>query len=219
MKRRDFLASLIATATVLPLESFASPKIWNTAALTEMLEGMFACQMGPASAVVYLNKDWIAEPLLMTSVDPQYPNQILKSYAPPPDGYESYEYETYVAAVKGGTAEEAEAKLAKHFYEEFSKVPAGQLVWRTKPTFSSHEIVEFGKTWMTSEELEDLRVTPVIPEGVEYDISWGNYRYVKEKYMLHKMRMRLVLPDVYDPDAPSVPGLFKPEGSQVSKFI
>jgi len=155
----------------------------------------------------------------MTSVDPQYPNQMLKSYAPPPDGYASYESETYVAAVKGGTAEEAEAKLAKHFYEEFSKVPAGQLVWRTKPTFSCHVIVEFGKAWMTSEEVGDLRVTPVIPEGVEYDISWGNYRYVKEKYMLHKMRMRLVLPDVYDPDAPSVPGLFKPEGSQVSKFI
>ena len=218
MKRRDFLSSLIAgaAASVLPAGSFASPTKWNAATLTGMLESMFACQMGPASAVVYLNKNWIAEPLLMTSVDPQYPNQIVKSYAPPPDGYEGYEYETYVAAVKGGTAEEAEAKLAKHFYEQFSKVPAGQLVWRTKPTFSSHEVVEFGKTWMTSEQLEDMRGdAPAIPEGVEYDISWGNYRYVTNKYTLHKMRMRLVLPESYDEEVPAIPALFKPEGHPV----
>lgn len=218
MKRRDFLASLLAgaTATVLPVGSLASSPVWNTATLTGMLEGMFACQMGPASALVYLNKDFIAEPLLMTTVDPQRPNQVLKTYAPPPDGYLGYEYETYVAAIKGGSAQEAEAKLAQYVYEEFLKVPAGQLVWRTKPTFSSHEVVEFGDTWMTSEALEDLHEKmPPIPAGVEYDIATGNYRFVKEKYTLHKMRMRLVLPEIYDEEVPAIAGLFKPEGNPV----
>jgi hypothetical protein len=127
-----------------------------------------------------------------------------------------YIYETYVAAVKGGTAEEAEAKLAQHFYEQFSKVPAGQLVWRTKPTFSSHEVVEFGETWLTSEAIEDSNEeAPFIPQGVEYDFANGSYRFVKEKYTLHKMRMRLVLPEVYDEETPAIPGLFKPEGNTV----
>lgn len=224
MKRRDFLTSLLAgaTASVLPVELLASTNqtVWNAATLTEMLERMFACQMGPAASIVFANKDWIAEPVLMVTVDRHYPNQLHKTYAPAPEGYESYVYETYVAAVKGGTAEEAEAKLAKHFYEQFSKVPAGRLIWRTKPTFSSHEVVEFGETWMTSEALEDMRGNaPPIPEGVEYDISWGNYRYVKEKYMVHRMRARLVLPEIYNEEIPAVPSLFKLDGLQIVPTI
>lgn len=218
MKRRDFLSSLIAgaAASVLPVGSFASPTKWNAATLTGMLESMFACQMGPASALFYMNAGKVVEPMLEKTYDVTFPALSVKSYAQPPEGHEVYEYETYVAAVKGGTAEEAEAKLAKHFYEQFSKVPAGQLVWRTKPTFSSHEVVEFGKTWMTSEQLEDMRGdAPAIPEGVEYDISWGNYRYVTNKYTLHKMRMRLVLPESYDEEVPAIPALFKPEGHPV----
>ena len=222
MKRRDFLASLLAgaTASVLPSNLLASTNVWNTATLTSMLESMFACQMGPASALVYVNKDWIAEPLLMTSVDPIYPNQILKTYAPPPDGYEGYKYETYVAVVKGGTAEEAEAWLAKHFYEQFSKVPAGKLIWRTKPTFSSHEIVEFGETFFSQTQIEDFTAESIeFPMNVEFDFATEGFRYVKEKYTLHKMRMRVVLPEVYDVEIPAVPGLFKPEGSPIFNLI
>jgi hypothetical protein len=202
MKRRDFLASLVAGATVtlLPTNLLASTNVWNTATLTGMLEKMFACRMGPAYAFFEMTA---AGKIITPGETKDVPK-------------ERYIYETYVAAVKGGTAEEAEAKLAKHFYEQFEKVPAGQLVWRTQPTFSSHEVVEFGETWMTSEALEDsTEEAPFMPAGVEYDFATGNYRFVKEKYTLHKMRMRLVLPDVYDEEVPAIAGLFKPEGSPV----
>jgi hypothetical protein len=202
MKRRDFLASLVAGATVtlLPTNLLASTNVWNTATLTGMLEKMFACKMGPPVAFFEVTA---AGEILTPDEKLSVP-------------INRYIYETYVAAVKGGTAEEAEAKLAKHFYEQFEKVPAGQLVWRTKPTFSSHEVVEFGETWLTSEEVEDVYGgVPPIPEGVEYDFAYGSYRVVKEKYTLHKMRMRLVLPDVYDEEVPAIASLFKPEGSPV----
>ena len=202
MKRRDFLASLLAgaAATVLPAGAFASETVWNTATLTGMLEKMFACKMGPPWAFFEVTA---AGEILTPDEKLSVP-------------INRYIYETYVAAVKGGTAEEAEAKLAKHFYEQFEKVPAGQLVWRTKPTFSSHEVVEFGETWLTSEAIEDSNEeAPFIPQGVEYDFATGNYRFVKEKYTLHKMRMRLVLPEVYDEEAPAIASLFKPEGSAV----
>jgi len=202
MKRRDFLASLVAGATVavLPAGAFASNTVWNTATLTGMLEEMFACKMGPPWAFFEVT----AAGEILT------PNENLSV------PINRYIYETYVAAVKGGTAEEAEAKLAKHFYEQFKQVPAGQLVWRTKPIFSSHEVIEFGETWMTSEAIEDSNEeAPFIPTGVEYDFATGNYRFVKEKYTLHKMRMRLVLPDVYDEEAPAIASLFKPEGNPV----
>ena len=202
MKRRDFLASLVAGATVavLPSNLLASTNVWNTATLTGMLEKMFACRMGPPLAffeVTAAGKILTPDEKLSVPVN-------------------RYIYETYVAAVKGGTAEEAEAKLAQHFYEQFKKVPAGQLVWRTQPTFSSHEVVEFGETWLTSEAIEDSTETaPFMPAGVEYDFATGNYRFVKEKYTLHKMRMRLVLPEVYDEEAPAIASLFKPEGNAV----
>jgi hypothetical protein len=202
MKRRDFLTSLVAGATVtlLPTNLLASTNVWNTATLTGMLEKMFACQMGPPVAFFEVTA---AGKIITSGETGDVPSN-------------RYIYETYVAAVKGGTAEEAEAKLAKHFYEQFEKVPAGQLVWRTQPTFSSHEVVEFGKTFITSEEVEDVYGgVPPIPEGVEYDFANENYRFVKEKYTLHKMRMRLVLPDVYDEEVPAIAGLFKPEGSPV----
>jgi hypothetical protein len=202
MKRRDFLASLLAgtAAAVLPVGAFASETVWNTATLTGMLEKMFACRVGPPVAFFEMTA---AGKIITPGETKDVPK-------------ERYVYETYVAAVKGGAAEEAEAKLAKHFYEQFEKVPAGQLVWRTKPTFSSHEVVEFGETWMTSEAIEDSNEeTPFIPAGVEYDFATGNYRFVKEKYTLHKMRMRLVLPEVYDEEAPAIASLFKPEGNAV----
>ena len=202
MKRRDFLASLVAGATVsmLPANLLASTNVWNTATLTGMLEKMFACQMGPAVAFFEMT----AAGKLITPGD---------TMDVPKD---RYIYETYVAAVKGGTSEEAEAKLAQHFYEQFSKVPVGKLVWRTKPAFSSHEVVEFGETWMSSEAIEDLyEEAPPMPAGVEYDFANGSYRFVKEKYTLHKMRMRLVLPEIYDEEVPAIAELFKPEGNPV----
>lgn len=216
MKRRDFIGSLIAGATLatLPFESFSSvsPITWNTATLTAKLEEMFSCQMGPSTAFVYMKGQELVEPKLVWSADPSYPNIQQKSYAPQED-CDAYQYETYAVCIKGGTAEEAEAKLSKYMFDEMSKVPAGNLVWRVKPQFASQEVIEYGGTWMTSEALEDSREKPEIPEGVGYNIASGNYEYIKDKYTIHRMRMRLVLPEIYDEEKASVPSIFKAEGT------
>lgn len=251
MKRRDFLGSMIAGATMasLPISSIASPDpiIWNTQTLTASLENMFACRMGPPSAMCYFNSK-TGDVMQVTKKDmphERFPNMMVETQIPPPEGYSGYYYETYVLAVEGGTAEEAEAKMAKHFYDEFSKVPVGSLVWRVKPRFESQEVVKFGETYLTAEAIEDgtwKTVGPVlltqsqkanhfairtvkigdeelvIPSDVELDFGTMNYRYVEKKYTLHKMRMRLVLPESYNEEKLAVPTLTTVEGGKPQRI-
>lgn len=221
MKRRDFLSALAAGATLASLSVSAltspDPIIWNAETLAAQLEGMFACRVGPAASFY--------EVLASTG-------KIIDARDKLPAGtsINRYVYETYVCAIEGGTAQEAEARLAKHFYDEFSKVPTGSLVWRMKPHFQSQEVTEYGKTFLTHEQVEDeaWKYTPVgeeydilqegkwnvtqfkgkrvkydkdaelvLPPNVEYHFESGGYKYVERKYTLHKMRMRLVLPESY----------------------
>jgi hypothetical protein len=236
MKRRDFLGTLVAGATMasLPISSFASPDpiIWNTATLTTSLENMFACRMGPPMSFCYFNSKTgdVVEPLRVEVQHPRFPNQTIEEFVEAPEGYSSYTYETYACMVEGGTAEAAEARMAEHFYNEFSKVPVGSLVWRVKPSFQSEEVVEYGKTFLTAEAAEDqlkkvvvgdvvIDVAygedgkPILPANVEYEWSSQNYRYVNRKYTLHKMRMRMVLPESYSEDEWTIKSLaFGPGG-------
>lgn len=200
MKRRSFLESLLAglAATTLPLDVLAAPApdpiVWNTATLTSAMESVFSCRMGPPMAFFEMVKgtDTIIE---------IKPDQVLGAIEKPhPVDHERFIYQTYALGIEGGSAEEAEARLAKHFYDIFSQMPASKLVWRTKPQFVSDELVKYGDTWATAEEIEDgFKRLEDKPNDVEYDISWGNYRYVTEKVPLHKMRMRLVMTDLPKP--------------------
>ena len=227
MKRRDFLGALAAGATLasLPVNVLASPDpiIWNAETLAIQLESMFTCRVGPAAGICYFNEKTgaVAEAKRKVSEVVRSPDSkgyhIVKfeGYVSPPEGYSSYAYETYVCGIEGGSAQEAEARLAKHFYDEFSKIPAGHLVWRLKPHFESGEIVEYGKTFLTHEQVEDqikkvavngqvavVAYTedgkPIVPADVELEFESNSYKYVERKYTLHKMRMRLVLPDTSD---------------------
>lgn len=236
MKRRDFLGSMIAGATMasLPISAIASPDpiIWNTQTLTASLENMFACRMGTAMSFCYFNSKTgdVVSPVRVEVQHPRFPNQTTTEFVAPPEGYSGYTYETYACMVEGGTAEAAEARLAEHFYNEFSKVPVGSLVWRVKPSFQSEEVVEFGKTFLTHEAAEDqlkkvvvggvvIDVAygedgkPILPANVEHDWFSGSYRYVNRKYTLHKMRMRMVLPESYNEDEWTIKSLaFSPGG-------
>lgn len=256
MKRRDFLGSMIAGATMasLPISVAASPDpiIWNAETLAIQMEQMFTCRTGPAAAMCYINSKTgdVIEVKTTEGRHEKYPARTVAIPVPPPEGYSGYYYETYVIAVEGGDAKEAEAKMAKHFYDEFSKVPAGQLVWRVKPMFKSQDVVEYGKTFLTAEAIEDnaWKYTPVaedynikindwnitqfkgrrvrydkdaelvLPPDVEYDFESSSYRHVKRKYTLHKMRMRLVLPEGYDEDLLTVASLSTVEGGKPKRI-
>lgn len=208
MKRRDFLGALAAGVTLasLPVSAITTPDpiIWNAETLATSLESMFTCSVGPPTAFY--------EVLASTGqIIP--PEQKLQEGAL----INRYIYESYVCCIEGGPAKEAEARLAEHIYNEFSKVPAGALVWRRKPVFESQEIVVYGDTYLTQEQVEDEvwkfskngkrtvydeHAELVLPAGVELDWATNNYRYVTNRFTLHRMSMRLVLPDSYREDLP-----------------
>ncbi len=157
------------------------------------------------------------------------------------DGGKRYEYMAYVCAVEGGSAEDAEMRLAQHFYDNFSKLPAGQLVWRVKPEFESQEVTEWGDTFLTEEQIEDkvwqikervrkdrkaasyrdFAATLELPDSVELDPSTDSYRYIKRRFALHKMRMRLCLPHLYDHKQEEyvLPNLVAQEGARTPRLF
>lgn len=226
MERRTFLSAALAAlaAPYLPVAEAAaeipSPTVWNAATLTARMESMFACQMGPAAPFVDVVRGVATAVPVIEHPHDKFPNLMDTSHGPVPEGGQRYRYETYACAIEGGDAQEAEARLAKHFYEAFSKLPAGQLVWRVTPQFATEERIRWGVTYATREQVEDGQYDlSKLPEDAQYDIEWGSYRQVLSKAPLHKMRMRLVLPHLYDDELTvALPGLFKPEGARIVRM-
>lgn len=228
MQRRTFIQAALAALAAPSLASAEllapapSPVVWNAATLTAELEKMFTCQAGPAAPFVDMVAGVAVAAPTVEVPDKTFPNQIAIAQGPVPEGGVRYRYETYACAIEGGDAKEAEARLAKHFYDEFSKLPTGQLVWRVTPQFASHDDIKWGVTYATREQVEDgFFDLANLPEDAQYDIEWGSYRQVLRKTTLHKMRMRLVLPHLYDHEDETValPNLFKPEGTQITRMI
>lgn len=228
MKRRTFIGAALAAlaAPHLPATELAtaapSPVVWNTATLTEAMRKMFVCNTGPAMAFFEVSKktgEIVPVKLEETTVS-GFPNQKFMEPAPTAEDHSRYCYETYACAIEGGCAEEAEARLAKHFYDEFSKLPHGPLIWRLEPQFASEEVIRWGRTYATSAAVEDGFDLASLPADAEFDPEWGSYRQVVKKTQLHKMRMRLVLPHLYDDTDETVaaPALFKPEGAQIKRI-
>jgi len=231
MKRRDFLGTMLAgvAATSLPLAALEAPapalQVWNTATLTASLEKMFACQLGPAMAFFETNKDGdIIEVKKEKKPHPQFPN-LMETVYEETAGNKRYIYSTYACAIEGGSAEEAEARLAKHFYDEFSKLPVGALVWRLRPHFESYEATKWGEVWADQAYVEDrihTNIGRVIPPNVELDINDYQYKYVLGKVQVHKMRMRLVMPHLYasqEEDEHPLPHLLKAEGATINRMV
>ena len=229
MERRDFIKSIAAglAATYLAPSVLAevapSPVIWNTETLTSAMQGLFWCHMGPATAFYEVNKktgEIVQAPqesnVKVLGIEPVKPQTFQEPNA---EEFDRYVYTTYACAIDGGDAKEAEARLAKHFYDHFSKLPKGFLIWRTKPHFETIEATKFGDTWATVEEVEDNIVDlNNKPKNVEFDFNDGKYKQVVEKVQVHKMRMRLVLPHLYA-DTQPLPHLVKPDGAKINRMV
>lgn len=119
---------------------------------------------------------------------------------------------------EGDDPVEAERRLVEAMHYELNKLEANlPLFMRVEPQFRTEQVTEFGDTWMTWEQVQDrtdlleelervkdgriikytrrLPDAPLTPpEGVELDIETGAYKYVKRKYTLNKLRMRMSLP-------------------------
>lgn len=246
MKRRTFIGTALAAlaAPYLSAADLVAPspaKPLNAASLTAALEGMFSCQSGPANSVFDLVAGNVVNPMRLEAAHKLMPNYMVMKLGPVAEGGKRYEYMTYVCAVEGGSAEDAEMRLAQHFYDNFSKLPAGQLVWRVKPEFESQEVTEWGDTFLTAEQIEDkvwqikervrkdrkltsyrdLAATMELPDGVELDPSTDSYRYIKRRFDLHKMRMRLCLPHLYDHEQEEcvLPSLMAQEGGMAPRLF
>lgn len=210
MKRRNFLKAVGAGVAFLALPSLAMPKavgVINHKRLTDALEEMFICKEGEASA--FMEFDAMNAFKYLT---PQALHSVWKSG----DEVIRLTYQTIAYAVEGGTEDEAQAKLSMYLFKEFKKIAQGSpqkkmLIWRTKPKFSSFEKVIWGDTWKSAEQIEDRVDLGEMPDGVEYDWETNSYKYINYKTMVHKIRMRLIIPEVmFDED--EYHPLAKPEG-------
>jgi len=179
MKRRGFLGLLAAGAAMPFLPSIAPAKtvvasegLWTAATLTQKMGEMFACRMGPAASFFEV-------------VDPVNTNITNR-----------YTYMTFGLALQGGSAVEAEDRLARAFHASFEGRDQKNLVWRSMPQFQSEEVCEYGDVWATAEEIEDrFKSLDDKPENVAFDFVHHQYRYVTDRYPLHRMRMRLAFTD------------------------
>jgi len=219
MKRRSFLQAIGAGAITLAAPVVYSGTGWSgptcARSLTEWMESKFYCVMGEPSAFMELQKhdaNKFFTDASMKVLDPAGDHQIIR-----------ISYDTLSYAVEGYTAKEAEAMLAKHFYEGLKELDDGdrkQIVWRVKPQFKSDYIREWGDTYLTAEELEDKAYNNVskddlkIPEDAQFDFDTNSYRYVKKSYWLHRIRMRLAMPEVNFEQIDS----YKPEGSTAKRI-
>ena len=131
----------------------------------------------------------------------------------------SAKFDHFVMAygVEGDDPVEAERRLVQMAYEELSKAEAGiPLFLRVEPNFTREKVTEFGDTYMTWEQLQDMDPAKlVIPEGVEQDFATDSLKYVKRKYTLNKLRLRLSLPTL---SVDEEMALCIPEGSPVKRI-
>lgn len=218
MKRREFIQAALAglALTSLPLSAVAENSEWNTEKLIKAIENMFDCVEGPPEKFFAMDEKTkkISALKKITVQDKRRPNITHEVYAEPGPGQKHYLYDTYACYIQGGDAKDAEAKLAEHFYKHISQLPVGLLVWRIKPYFHSSEVTEYGQTFMTYEAYEDSFNKIVLPPDVELDELNNAYRKVVRKTIVHKLRMRMSIPHLYEDDT-VLAAIYKAEGQRM----
>jgi len=237
MKRRSFLQAValgVGYITLPALATTRSTRIYSAQSLKTAMEKMFICKEGEPTAFMELTRK-----AAKSYLTPQ-------CFATIPKEYEIIRliYQTFAYAIEGGSAIDAEAQLSTFFYEEFQKIADNKnymLIWRREPHFKSEPITIFGNTFLTKEEIEDrvwknkdyqpkvkvlggdwttydynndLQIP--IPVGVDYDFNTGSMRYVERQTMLHKMRMRLIVPEIMANE--EYHSLAKPEATPIKRL-
>lgn len=192
MNRRDFLKIFPSlTGLLVPASmTVAAPNIGNTKDLIQYMESEFKCSMGSPG------------PYITEELNHEF------SISKTENLEDRYKYTTMVFCSVGDDKVLEERRIAQYFYEQLQPMKGHELIWRTKPEFDSKEIYEFGEVFMSKEEFEDAYYwtgTGInstlhkleLPKTVAYDFETDKYRYYKNKYWLHRIRMRIAIPEAH----------------------
>lgn len=215
MDRRSFIQSLMAGAAVVML-----PALGKTASVTEIVYEF------PMDTVADLTA-WMEHRFVCSEMEPRSFIEHRKEDLPKLYGFSADDVPTadkdfelvritpFVAAYacEDENPEQAEKRLVRALFEKFSELPQGTpIVWRVKPQFDYQGMAEYGKSWMTREQIEDAKELIQVPPNVEYDFDTGAFKEVKRRYTLNKVRMRFALPTVDSDfvDVVSIPDGTKP---------
>lgn len=197
MNRREFLKTIAAGPVMIMLPSLAassSSEGLNTVEdLTNWIEKRFECYLGEPKAFMALDKKDLKKYNLAWNEVP-IENKVwdsdIKNFSAV-----HLRYSTVAFVTENDNPEEAERQLVRALQERFEEILPQTLIWRVKPQFFSESITEYGKTWATHEQIEDGKMDNIVkPVDVELDWDTNSYKYVQRKYMLNKIRMRLVFP-------------------------
>lgn len=200
MNRRGFLKTLAAGSVMVMLPSLAESLVSNSSLntvedLTAWIETKYKCYMGEARAFMLLDEAGLKKYDLSLN-DLPIENKVFDIDEDKPVAIR-FAYSTVAYAIEGSNPVEAERQLVTALKEKFEQeAPAQKLIWRLKPEFTSDKMTEYGETWANREAIEDgLRAHLTMPDDVEYDFDSDSYKYVKRRYVLNKLRMRLVFPE------------------------
>lgn len=180
MNRRDFLKLFPSlTGLLVPASmTVAAPNIKNTKDLTQYIESAFKCSMGSSG------------PYITEELNQEFSVNKTENLE------DRYKYTTTMFCSVGDDKVLEERRIAQYFYERLQPMKGHELIWRTKPEFDSKQIYEFGEVFMRRDLMEDFGPREV-PDGVAYDFETDNYRYYKNKYWLHRIRMRIAIPEAH----------------------
>jgi hypothetical protein len=200
MDRRGFLKTLAAGSVMVMLPSLAktipldAPLSLKTVDdLTAWMEGRYECYMGEPKAFMNLDKNGLKKYNLTFDDLPVETN--IWDITDTKVAAANIVYSTVAFAVEENNPVKAEQQLVQALKERFEEVAPQTLIWRVKPQFTSDKMTEYGETWATREQIDDkLVLHSMIPDNVEYDYDSDSYKYVKRRYVLNKLRMRLALP-------------------------
>lgn len=201
MNRRGFLQTLAAGAAMVMLPSLATEVVSETPAvalpataadLTAWINSTFRVFAAAPAAFLHVKIDEM--PLYGFSEDAVPPEKLVFNEENKPVAAK-FDHFVMAYGIEGDDPVEAERRLVEAAYKELSTVEGGvPLFLRFEPKFDSGPMTEYGDTFMTWEEISDKGLPDTLPDGVEMDFNTDSLKYVKRRYTLNKLRLRLSLP-------------------------
>lgn len=202
MNRRGFLQALGAGAAMIMLPSLAAEplkaeivagELTTAAGLTAWLKTTF--NVTQALPAAFMNVKLEDLPLYGFSSNEVPKEKIVYDSQNQPVAAK-FDHFIMAFAIEGDDQVEAERRLVQYAQAELQEkaVEGSPLFLRFEPKFDSGSMTEYGDTFMTWEEICDKGMPDVLPEDVELDFNTDSLKYVKRRYTLNKLRLRLSLP-------------------------